>query len=162
MILWARGRASLAATAMLAAGTTLAQPNIQTIIQRSLEAPKADWSASPQYSYQETDREHGKSKTYNVQMIEGSPYQVLVSVDGQPLTPDEQQKEQEKQEHTIAKRKSESPDERARRIEDYDKDRKRDHAMLLELTEAFDFKLMGETQLAGRDVYLIQATPRPD
>jgi hypothetical protein len=169
MIPWARGRAPLAAMAMLAAGAAFAQPNVQspqpnvqTIIQRSIEATKADWNAAPQYSYQETDREHGKSKTYNVQMIQGSPAQVLIAIDGQPLTPDEQQKEQEKQEHTIAERKSESPDERARRIEDYDKDRKRDHAMMLEITKAFDFKLMGETQLAGRDVYLIQATPRPD
>jgi hypothetical protein len=162
MILVARGRAPLVAIAMLAAGAAFAQLDVQTIIQRSLEATKADWNAEPQYSYQETDREHEKSKTYNVEMIEGSPSRVLIAVDGQPLTPDEQQKEHEKQEQTIAKRESESPDQRARRIEDYDKDRKRDHATLLELTKAFDFKLMGETQLAGRDVYLIQATPRPD
>jgi hypothetical protein len=162
MILWARGRAPLLAVTILAAGAAFAQTDVQTIIQRSIEATKADWNAAPQYSYQETDREHGKSKTYNVRMIEGSPYQVLIAVDGQPLTPDEQQKEQEKLEQTEAKRKSESPGERARRIADYNKDRKRDHAMLLELTKAFDFKLMGETQLAGRDVYLIQATLRPD
>jgi hypothetical protein len=153
---------SLAAIAMLAAGGAFAQPDVQTIIQRSLEATKADWSVAPQYSYQETDREDGKSKTYEVRMIEGSPYGVLIAVDGQPLTADEQQKEQEKLKHIIAKLKSESPDERARRIEDYEKDRKRDHAMLLELAKAFDFKLIGETQLAGREVYLIQATPRPD
>jgi hypothetical protein len=162
MILWARGRAPLVAIAILAAGTAFAQPDVQTIMQRSIEATKADWTAAPQYSYQETDRELGKSKTYNVQMIGGSPYRVLIAVDGQPLTPDEQQKEQEKEQRTIEKRKSESPDERARRIEDYDKDRKRDHAMLLEITKAFNFKLMGETQLAGRDVYFIRATPRSD
>jgi hypothetical protein len=164
MILWTRSRAPLAAMAMLAAGAAFAQPepDVQTIIQRSIEATKADWTAAPQYSYQETDREHEKSKTYNVQMIGGSPSRVLIAIDGQPLTPDEQQKEQEKQEHTIAKRKSESPEESARRVEDYQKDRKRDHAMLLEITKAFDFKLIGETQLAGREVYLIQAMPRPD
>lgn len=171
MILCALGRAPLVAIATLATGAAFAQPkvqtiiphpDVQTIIQRSIEATKADWKASPQYSYQETDREHGKSKTYNVHMIAGSPYQVLIAVDGQPLTPDEQKKEQEKLEQTTAKRKSESPDERARRIEAYDKDRKRDHAMLLELTKAFNFKLVGETQLAGREVYLIRATPRPD
>jgi hypothetical protein len=170
MMLCARGRAPLVAIAMLAARAAFAQPNaqtiipqpdVQTIIQRSIEATKADWKAAPQYSYQETDREHGKSKTYNVQMIGGSPYQVLIAIDGQPLTPDERQKEHEKLEQTIAKRKSESPDQRARRIEAYEKARKRDHAMLLELTKAFDFKLIGETRLAGREVYLIQATPRP-
>jgi hypothetical protein len=161
MILWARGRAPLVAIAMLA-GAAFAQPDVQTIIQRSIEATKADWSVAPQYSYQETDRNDGKSETYEVRMIEGSPFGVLIAVDGQPLTADEQQKEQEKLKQIIAKLKSESPDERARRIEDYEKDRKRDHAMLLELTKAFDFKLIGETQLAGRDVYLIQATPRPD
>jgi hypothetical protein len=161
MILWTRGRAPLVAIAMLAAGAAFAQPDVQTIIQRSLEATKADWNAAPQYSYQETDRKHGKSKTYNIQMIGGSPSRILIAVDGQPLTPDEQKKEQEKQEQTIAKRKAETPEESARRVEDYDKDRKRDHAMMLELTKAFDFKLLGETQLAGREVYSIRATPRP-
>jgi hypothetical protein len=63
MILWTRGRAPLVAIAMLAAGAAFAQPDVQTIIQRSLEATKADWNAAPQYSYQETDRKHGKSKT---------------------------------------------------------------------------------------------------
>jgi hypothetical protein len=162
MILWARGRAPLVAIAMLAAEAAFAQPDVQTIIQRSIEATKADWNAAPQYSYQETDREGEKSKTYDVEMIAGSPYRILVAVDGQPLTPDEQQKEQEKQEHTVAKRKSESSEESARRIEDYNKDRERNHAMLLELTKAFKFKLIGKTRLAGREVYLIHATPRPD
>jgi hypothetical protein len=161
MILWARGRAPVVAIAMLA-GVAFPQPDVQAIVQRSIEATKADWSVAPQYSYQETDREDGKSETYEVRMIEGSPLGVLIAVDGQPLTPDKQKKEQAKLEHIIAKWKSESPDERTRRIGDYEKDRQRDHAVLLELPKAFDFKLIGETQLAGCDVYLIQATPRPD
>jgi hypothetical protein len=138
------------------------QPDVQTIIQRSIEATKADWNAQPQYSYQETDREHGKSKTYNVQIIEGSPYRMLIAVDGRPLAAGEQQKEQAKLERIEAQRKSESSEERARRIDAYNKDRNRDHAMLLELTKAFNFKFTEETRLAGHEVYLIHATPRPD
>ena len=80
-MLWARG-ASLAGMVMLAAGGAFSQPDVRLIIQRSIEATKADWSADPQYSYEETDREQGKSKTYEVRMIEGSPYRVLVRVDG--------------------------------------------------------------------------------
>jgi hypothetical protein len=164
MISWARSRAPLTGMAMLtvAAAAAFGQADVQTIIQRSVEATKADWISAPQYSYRETHPEHGELKTYEVRMIEGSPYRFMIAVNGQPLPADQLKEEQEKLERTIAKRKSESPDERARRIADYDKERKRDHAMLLELTKAFNFKLAGETQLAGREVYVIQATPRPD
>lgn len=145
-----------------AAAATLAGVTGPTIIERSVAATKSDWDAAPQYSYKETDRGHDGSKTYRVCMIDGSPYRRLLAVNDSPLSADEQRNEEEKLGQAKAERKSESQEERARRIEAYNKERTRDHAMLLELTRAFDFKLIGQTRLNGHDVYTIQATPRKE
>ncbi len=62
---------------------------------------------------------------------------------------------------TIAKRRSESAAERSRRIAKYKADRKRDHALMNQLTDAFDFKMSGEETLSGHNVYALAATARP-
>jgi hypothetical protein len=155
---WLYGTALWAA----AVAATLTGVNIQTIVERSVAATKSDWDAAPQYSYRETDRGHDGSKTYRVCTIDGSPYRRLIAVNDGPLSAGEQRNEEEKLSQAKAKRKSESKEERAKRIEAYNKERQRDHAMLLELTRAFDFKSLGQTTLNGHSVYAIRATPRKD
>jgi hypothetical protein len=73
-----------------------AQVDVSTVMQRSVEATRADWMAAPQYSYKETDRGHGGSKTYEVRMIEGSPYNRLIAINGSPLPAEREKEEQEK------------------------------------------------------------------
>lgn len=137
-----------------------AQTDVKTIMQRSVEAEKADWSAAPRYSYNETDRENASSKTYEIRMIGGSPYEYLIAIDGSPLPPDQQKREQKKLDQVISERKSQSEEQTDKRIEEYNKERQRDHSILLELMEAFDFTLIGDEKLNKREVYLINATPR--
>jgi hypothetical protein len=133
-----------------------------TIIQRSVEANKADWKAAPEYQYFERDKESdGGTKTHLVLMIEGSPYQRLVKVNGKPISEQQQKEEQEKLNEVVKERKNESADAKAKRVEQYEKDRKRDHDLMQQLTMAFDFKLHSETKLDGHDVYVLLATPRP-
>jgi hypothetical protein len=136
-------------------------PDVQTIIKRSVEANNRDWKAAPDYSYFERDRDSDGTKTYEVMMIDGSPYQRLVEVNGKPLSPEDQRQEQQKMEQAIAQRRSESAQERQQRIAKYEKDRKRDHLLMSQLTKAFDFQLLGEQTLNGHRVYALQATPRP-
>ena len=93
-------------------------------------------------------------------MIEGSPYQELVAVNGKPLPSQEQQREQHELEEVISQRRAESMSERTERIAKYEQDRRRDHLMMQELTRAFDFKVLGERRLGGYAVYLLQALPR--
>jgi hypothetical protein len=139
-----------------------AQPDVPTIIKRSVEVSNADWEGAPQYDHFERDRQpDGGTKTYEVMMILGSDYQRLVAVNGKPLTPEEQAGEQQKLEQAIAQRQSESEEQRAQRIAKYEKDRKRDHLLMEQLTVAFDFKLLGEQKLGPYDVYVLRATPRP-
>jgi hypothetical protein len=63
-------------------------------------------------------------------MLDGSPYERLIAVNGHDLSPLKQQEEQKKYEDAVAERQHESPDKRAERIAKYQADRKRDHTML--------------------------------
>ncbi len=47
----------------------LGQANLETIVQRSVEALKRDWVADRQFDYTERDQEKGGSKTYEVTML---------------------------------------------------------------------------------------------
>ena len=151
----------LLATLFMAA-TSFAQADAATIIKRSTEVSNADWEAAPKYDHFERDRQpDGGTRTYEVMMILGSDYYRLVAVNDKPLTPEEQAREQQKLEHVTVQRQSESKEQRARRIARYEKDRKRDHLLMEQLTVAFDFKLLEEQKLGPYEVYMLQATPRP-
>jgi hypothetical protein len=73
--------------------------------------------------------------------------------------------DKDKQEHlmnqAIAERRAESPSKRATRIAQYDKERRRDQLMMLQLADAFDFVLLGQTHLGADSVYVLKATPKP-
>jgi hypothetical protein len=141
---------------LVASISLFAQMPVETMIQRSVEANKLDWKLEPEFTHFERDKENGRDKT-----IEGSPYQRLVGVNGKPLSEQEQKDEQQKLEQTISQRQHESQRQRAQRIGNYEKDRKRDNLLMQQLTEAFNFSLVGEEKLGPYDVYILQATPRP-
>ena len=134
---------------------------VDAIIQNSVEANERDWKAAPQYAYFETIRNGRGSKTNQVIMIGGSPYERLVKVNGRVLSLDEQEVEQKKLDRAMAERRFQTDRAAAKRVADYERDRQRDHIMIQQLTKAFDFKLIGEERLRGRNVYALRATPRP-
>jgi hypothetical protein len=152
----------LAVLAVLCASLSVfAQVSVDTIIKRSVEANKLDWKLEPDFTHFERDKENGQDKTYEVMMIDGSPYQRLVAVNGKPLSEQEQRSEEQKLRQTISQRHHESPRQRAQRIANYEKDRKRDNLLMEQLTGAFNFSLVAEEKLGLHDVYVLQATPRP-
>jgi hypothetical protein len=139
-----------------------AEPDVDTIIKRSVEANNIDWQAAPHYDHLERDLQpDGSTKTYEVMMLLGSPYERLVAVNGKPITPEEQASQQRMLAQVTAQRQRESPSQRAQRIAKYEKERKRDHLLMEQLTVAFNFKLLGEEKLDAHDVYVLSATPRP-
>jgi len=154
--------AGLVATMLLFSAMTRTPPlDASEIISRSVEAIKHDWDVDPQYECKERDRAGNGSKTYEDLMIDGSPYQLLIAVNEKPLSPEQQTGEKQKMRDVIAKRKAESPQDRAQRINKYEEQRKRNHALIEDLTKAFDFKLTGEGRLDGHRVYVLDAKPRP-
>jgi hypothetical protein len=140
--------------------TAFAQSPVEAIIQRSVEANNRDWKADPEYSYFERDVQNGVTKSNQVMMIEGSPYYRLTEVNDKPLSKEEQAKEEQKLQQAMAQRRSESPQQRAARIAQFEKDRKRDHLLMEQLTKAFNFTLEGEEKFGPYEVYVLQATPR--
>ncbi|HVB38129.1 MAG TPA: hypothetical protein VND92_06300 [Vicinamibacterales bacterium] len=156
----------LAFAALLVAGVGyLAQPpaglDVQTIIQRSVEATKADWKAAPDYDFKERDRGKGGTKTSDVTMIDGSPYYRLLAVNGVPLGPAASQAQQNALDAEVARRRAESPDDRAARIGKYRRELERNHFLTEQMIDAFTFTLGGEQELDSRQVYVLHATPRP-
>ncbi len=145
------------------AAISSAQDSVEAIIQRSVEVSAIDWKAAPSYDYFERDRlPGGGTKTFENLMISGSPYQRLVAMNGQPLSPAQQADEQRKLEAVIVQRRNESEYERAERIAKYEKERNRDHVLMEQLTRAFTFSLVGEQKRDAEDVYVLKAVPRPD
>src|ERR1700739_759643 len=136
--------------------------DVRTIIQRSVAANQKDWRASPDYSYLERDRDRNGTKTYRVSLLLGSPYSSLIAVNGNPLWLENRERERQRLEQVTEQRESESPDKRDERIRKYERDRERDHLMMEQLADAFDFTLLGEQKLEGVDLYALSAKPRPD
>jgi hypothetical protein len=133
--------------------------DVQTIIEKSVAANNADFNTAPNFNHKEIDHTGKTSKTYQVTMIDGSPYQQLIAVNGKPLPREQMLEEQKKQQQAAAQRRSETDQERRKRIADYQRDRKRDHEMLQQLTKAFHFTYIGQQRLRGFEVYVLKATP---
>ncbi len=140
--------------------TAFAQVDVQQIIQKSVEANKADWKVQPEYDYFVNVKKDGHTNTYDVRMILGSPYQMLTALDGKPLPPKQKADEQRKLEQATEARRKETSQQRDRRIAAWQRGRQRNHLLMEELTKAFDFNLKRTEQLNGRDVYVLAATPR--
>jgi hypothetical protein len=133
----------VAILALLAPIWVSGQSNVETIIQKSVEANNRDWDADPEFDYTERDQEKDGIKTYEVRMLYGSPYRRVVAVNGHPLSPSTKAEEEKKFEEALAERRNDTPEKRAVRIAKFQAERKRDPTMLDQLTKAFDFRLLG-------------------
>ena len=152
-----------AATGMLSFAAT---PNPEEIIRKSITATKADWAEAPKYSYLDRDVESKRhdprmSKTYRVLMIDGTPYNFVTAIDDRPLSSEEKAAEQRKMQRAREKRQNESERERQRRIEKYRKDSERNHEMLQEMVDAFQFHVSGEAEVNGHACWVLDAAPKP-
>ena len=150
------GAILIAAVAQLGAQ----EPDAQTIIEKSVEANKKDFDAAPDYNHKELDRNGKQSKLYQITMVDGTPYQRLVAVNGKPLSKAQEADEMKKQQQAAAQRKAQSPEQRRDRIAKYQRDRTRDNNMMNELTKAFTFSVVGTGKLRGFSVYVLKAVPK--
>jgi hypothetical protein len=134
------------------------------IVRRSVDNMNADWAAAPQYGFTERDLtdHNGKKtgKTYQVMMIEGSPYNKLIALDNQPLSSAQAAEEDRKAQKEIDRRRHESPEARRKRVSQYEQERHQDHELMSEMAKAFDFSLSGEDTVGGRRCFMLDATPK--
>ena len=131
------------------------------IVQRSVATNAQDWGAQPNYSHRECNLKGGQAKTFDVMMIEGSPYERLIEVNGQPLRGDQERQEQLKLAREIERRRGESPNERLARLSKYQANRAEQHMLMQQMISAFRFKLSGEQTTDGVECYVLDATPNP-
>jgi hypothetical protein len=140
----------------------MADSDTEAIVERSIATNETDWRDEPTYDHWERDDSGGEAKTYQVLMIDATPYERLVAINDRRLSPSRERDEQQKLEKVIAKRRSESASQRTRRVAEYTRQHERVRALFRELGRAFKFTLQGERQVESRTVYVLAATPRSD
>lgn len=159
------------ATALFCAHDGNAQ-SAAVIIKKSVSTNTADWKAQPEYSYCERDvktkiyanrqAKLQQSRTFEVTMIEGSPYYRLIGIDNEPLTRTQQQQEQIKLNREVGHRQKETRSERQARLSKYQSERTEEHLLMQQMVDAFNFRLAGQEQINGFDCYVFDATPNPN
>jgi len=141
----------------------ITESDAPSIIKRSVVAINTDWDEAPKYAFLERDtgsKTGGEPKTYQVTMIDGSPYRRLIAIDDRPVSLAVQANEERKLTAEIGKRRRESLQERARRIEKYKNERAQDQVMMQEMAEAFSFHPAGEETVDGHRCWVFEAEPK--
>jgi hypothetical protein len=142
------------------------------IVRRSVEIDHHNFERARNYTarQREVEKEIDKNgkvkstriKTYEIMFLGGEPYSRLIEKDDQPLGEKDRQKEDEKMEKFIARHRDESEHDREKRLAKQEKEREEGRLFLRDMVNAYDFKLLGEEQIEGKDTYVIEATPRKD
>src|SRR5436305_10412536 len=147
-------------------------PDPKEIVQRGVEADEKNFEIARNYTGQRRavikEFEKGGSvkkqftRTYDVTVLYGQEYSRLIQKDDNPLSADDEKKEQEKLDKFIAKHKNESADEHRKQLEKQEKEKKQDRAFIQDLVNAYDFQVVGEEKIDGREMWVIEANPRKD
>ncbi|MGC1416311.1 MAG: hypothetical protein WA817_13560 [Candidatus Acidiferrum sp.] len=133
------------------------------IVGRSLAAADHSWQVRNEYIYIERDEDRrldstGKLESENVDvtkmtLVNGIRYEQLLEHNGQLPSAEDQKKSDQ----ALEKLKNETPQEEAERLRKDQENR----SLLQVLLKAFDFRILGEETLAGRQTYVLEATPHP-
>jgi hypothetical protein len=94
--------------------------------------------------------------------VGGKRYFHPLEKDDKPLTAAEARREQAKLDRAVAASAHITDAERDKRIADEERARARSRAQFRGIPDAYDFKIIGEEVLDGRDTYEISASPRAD
>ncbi len=102
-----------------------------------------------------------ESRTWEILEIYSEPVARLTAKDDKTLSADEAKKEDDKIQKIIDKRKNESEGDRRKRLHKEEKGREEDRKFVLEIADAFNFRLLGSEALDGRDAWVLEGEPRP-
>src|SRR5215469_2105246 len=105
----------------------------QEMVRRALAAYTRDDAIVRQYTYLQRDDfrmldgdgnvKHRDIHTFDITLLEGSPYRRLVKRNDQPLSPDEEKQQQANLQRSIDERRKETPEQRRQRVADWDRKR---------------------------------------
>ena len=100
------------------------------------------------------------SKTEEVFTLDGDEIDRLIQKDDKPLPEKDAKKEEERINKWMEKRKNESPEENKKRLAQAEKDRQEGRAFVQEVAEAYNFAMLPQETIAGREAFVIDAAPR--
>lgn len=140
------------------------------IVRRSVQLDQVNWLRMADYTWIGRSRErHFDSHNHVTSQHEdgwetlilgGQPYSRELERDDEPLPPDEQRKEQAKLDKAVARLEKETPEQKQRRLAEYENRRRRDREFLLEMPDAYNFTLEPDQKLDGQDVWVIDGVPK--
>jgi hypothetical protein len=141
-----------------------------SIIEKAFAAARANEVVARNYVFHERIEERRlnkkgeekkrESRTYDVTLLDNSEYRRLIAINDKPLLEKTEEKEQKKLEKKIEKMQDETPKQRKKRLAEVEKNREEGKKFLEEITKAFDFRLIGEEEVAGVTVHVISAEPK--
>ncbi len=94
-------------------------------------------------------------------ILDGQPFRRMLERNGEPLSAEEQLKQQRKLDKAAAKLENETTEQKQRRAADYENERRRERKFLLEIPDAYDLRLEGTDKVDGHDVWVVSGVPKP-
>ena len=153
------------------ASGTVPQEQIRELLRRVAEKDLENEKRLRDYTYIQREEEHkldgrGKvkkieSRTSEVVVVYGEQVERLIAKDDKPLSADETRKEEERIQKITDKRKNESDSDRRKRVEKEEKEREDGRKFVLEIADAYNFRLASSDALEGRETWVLDADPRP-
>jgi hypothetical protein len=149
----------------------LSQDQIRRLMQEVSDKDQENDKRRRDYTYVQREEEHtldGKGKVKNTEvrtreilMIYGDQVERLIAKDDKPLSEKDAAKEESRIQKIVDKRKNESESDREKRLKKEQKEREDDRKFVTEVSEAYNFRLIGSEVIGGRDTYVIDCDPRP-
>lgn len=133
--------------------------NNQVNLKRSL-----DYTYTEHQVEQDMDK-HGQvrktsSETHEIIFVNGETIEKFVAKDDKPLPPKEAQKEDERINKWTETRRNESPEDKNDRMAKEEKEREKNREFLREIADAYNFRMLPEEAINGRDAYVIEGKPK--
>jgi len=153
------------------ASGTVPPEQIRALLQKAETNDLENNKRLRDYTYIEREEEHRldghgqvkkvESTTSEILQIYGEQVERRIEKDDQPLPEPEAKQEEKRLQKIIDKRKNESEDARRKRLEKEEKAREEDRKFVLEVADAFNFRLVGAEVVDGFDTWVLDAEPRP-
>ena len=151
--------------------STFTQEQIKELIQKVADNDLENDKKQRNYTYIRREEERKlnsqgeaqstESRTAEVMMLGGSQVNRLIAKNDKPLSAKDNAKEEERIQKIIEKRKNETEEQRKKRLRQEEKDRQEARQWVSEISEAFNFRLVGTENIEGRETYVVDAEPRP-
>ena len=147
-----------------------AAEDAREIVRKSVELDQANWLRMRDYTWMARSTERhfdssGKvasveSNAWETVMLDGQPYRRMLERNGRPLPSAEEKKQHERMDKSVAKLAREAPEEKQRRLADYESRRQKEREFLREIVDAYDFRMEPDTRVNEHDVWLISGSPK--